>query len=848
MRRSSSRDLFEGSYQGRPVRGSAIWLWLVLAGIAVSLLTLFFGGEYLQRWFAYRHARVVVNGVPSVDWVEPARNIVLNTLPEIPFLGSTGELEKGDLLIHDLRIGSDELHALQQTAEAVTAQGIATGIERPYLPAEYLLDGQWIPVQVKPRGLYSMHYLARRPSLRIKFPRDRYFERKRQINISAPYDKGLTADVTVNWELERHGILTWDSRFVVLRVNGETVGVFQEIEQFGRSMSDRNRRSEGVMFSGSGQVFGQEGSGPAWEKARAAIGLVQECTQKEPADHCTWEFFREYFDVDRWAWAGAMKVLNQSTHGWHHDNLRLFWDPALGSFEPIPWDYNILAVKPEQNPEAELLAPGLATNLNRIPEYRRLRDPRLWILLNERVEPMIEYADALFDRIREPLSHDLRHPDPKLDEERQATYRQRLRTNAAYLKERFQRNDLGMSIWQDADDAAVVLEFENRAKAFVEVTAIRVERAGESQRVDMVPPVIVDGSWRGLPGIARARVQVPKRARIVGVEAENRVTGATLAQADVRIQKGSGLPGEVVSESGDLDPELAIEGVHVADGRVVFGPGIVRLEKSLTLPPHIDVVFSPGLDLRMGAGVSLGIYGDLLSRGTAAAPVRISGGAEEAAWGTVFVQGSRLRPRRVVLSHTVFDGGVGGENHRTLFTAPFAVHGGIVSLQDSKFLNSRAIDGINLKYADVDVRNVLIRGSVDDAFDCDFCEGEISMSRVEQVGGDGFDFSGSELLVEDNVVVRCGDKGFSIGEETRAELRGNRVEDCYTGIAVKDLSQAQILGGELSRVDIGVSLYVKKPTFGPSRVRVEGLKLNEVATDFMKDDASSLEWKGRSGA
>ena len=131
MRRSSSRDLFEGSYQGRPVRGSAIWLWLVLAGIAVFLLTLFFGGEYLQRWFAYRHARVVVNGVPSVDWVEPARNIVLNTLPEIPFLGSTGELEKGDLLIHDLRIGSDELHALQQTAEAVTARGIATGIERP---------------------------------------------------------------------------------------------------------------------------------------------------------------------------------------------------------------------------------------------------------------------------------------------------------------------------------------------------------------------------------------------------------------------------------------------------------------------------------------------------------------------------------------------------------------------------------------------------------------------------------------------------------------------------------------------------------------------------------------------
>jgi hypothetical protein len=104
------------------------------------------------------------------------------------------------------------------------------------------------------------------------------------------------------------------------------------------------------------------------------------------------------------------------------------------------------------------------------------------------------------------------------------------------------------------------------------------------------------------------------------------------------------------------------------------------------------------------------------------------------------------------------------------------------------------------------------------------------------------------VLVEDNAVVRCGDKGFSVGEETHAELRGNRVEDCYTGIAVKDLSQAQIFGGELSRVDIGISLYLKKPTFGPSRVSVEGLDLNEVATDFMKDDASSLDWEGRAGA
>ena len=252
MRRSSRHDLFDRDYPGKTVRGQALRVWLLLAGIVFCLLIVFFGGEYLQRWFAYRDARVGLAGNASVDWLDPARDIVLNTLPEVPFLGSTRGLEESGLQIHDLRIASDELQALTATAEAVTAQVVSTGIERPYHPAEYWLNGQWIPVQVKLRGLYDSHYLARRPSFRIKFPKDRYYEGKRQINVTDPYDKGLTADVTVNWELAQHGVLTWDSDFVVLRLNGEVVGVFQEIEQFGRSMSDRNRRSEGLVFSGFG--------------------------------------------------------------------------------------------------------------------------------------------------------------------------------------------------------------------------------------------------------------------------------------------------------------------------------------------------------------------------------------------------------------------------------------------------------------------------------------------------------------------------------------------------------------------------------------------------------------------
>jgi len=242
-------------------------------------------------------------------------------------------------------------------------------------------------------------------------------------------------------------------------------------------------------------------------------------------------------------------------------------------------------------------------------------------------------------------------------------------------------------------------------------------------------------------------------------------------------------------------------------------------------------------------GVSLILHGDLSSVGTAERPIRVSGAP---GWGGVFAHGSRTRPSHVRMEHTTFDGGMGGENSRVTFTAPFSLHAGTITLRSSHFLNSRAIDGVNFKYAEVDIRGMTIRGAADDAFDCDFCTGRVVGSVILDVGGDGLDFSGSDLLVQDSEVARCGDKGVSIGERSRLKLERIRVSDCYTGIAVKDQSDAEISDAYLARLEVGISLYVKKPTFGPSHARVERVELDAVSTSLLRDESCSLDWVGRS--
>jgi hypothetical protein len=350
--------------------------------------------------------------------------------------------------------------------------------------------------------------------------------------------------------------------------------------------------------------------------------------------------------------------------------------------------------------------------------------------------------------------------------------------------------------------------------------------------------VVVDGLWQTEPGSSQLRLRLEPGERVTALLARNGVTRSAFVPSEARLKAATGRAPEAPTHAAAEALELSSEGVRIAEDRVHFGPGRVALAETIELPASFEVVIEPGTDLHLGSGVALMIHGDLRALGTETQPIRISG---EPSWGGVFVQGTRLRKSRVTLRHTHVIGGVGGENARSFFTSSFAVHDGLVEIVDSSFEQSRADDGMNLKYASVELAGNLVLGSRDDALDCDFCDGELRDNEIRDSGGDGFDFSGSRVIVRDSRVERCADKGMSIGERTVARLLNNEVIDCYTGVAVKDLSEVEIRGLTLSQLQVGIAAYIKKPTFGPSRVRVADLRMSDVETRILRDSSCSVE-------
>jgi hypothetical protein len=374
-----SDDIFQSVSSDKSGRISIAWAVVSTIIIFTAIGAIFVGGEFVQRstYYAAVRSPELQARLPSVrnSFRNNLRDMAHNTFPEVrpPWLRD-GLLESG-LPIYDLRIDPDDLKLLQDTAEVVTAIGHSRDVVREYVDADFLLDGKWVPIKVKLRGYTSQHYRKRIASFRLNFPNEQLFHGKEQVNLSATYDKGLTADITANWELSRYGILTWEDDFVILRVNGELAAMYQETEQFDRSISDRARRAEGFIFAGHGQLYGPEGLG--FSKATEALELLKQCYVDEGATipgHCDWDFFEEYFDIDKMAWAAAMTVVLNSYHAWIDDNLRLFWDPARGKFEPIPWDYLYYAIDPDIHVEGELVNFGYRQSMNSTPEFRRLRD------------------------------------------------------------------------------------------------------------------------------------------------------------------------------------------------------------------------------------------------------------------------------------------------------------------------------------------------------------------------------------------------------------------------------------------------------------------------------------------
>ncbi|RMG58549.1 MAG: right-handed parallel beta-helix repeat-containing protein [Bacteroidetes bacterium] len=254
---------------------------------------------------------------------------------------------------------------------------------------------------------------------------------------------------------------------------------------------------------------------------------------------------------------------------------------------------------------------------------------------------------------------------------------------------------------------------------------------------------------------------------------------------------------------------------EVRDQQVHMRPGQHQVEVDIIIPEGYEVFFPAGTELTFGQGVAFISRSPVFMYGEEGRPIRLLSPGGDAQGFTVLQAGKESVMRYVEV-----------EGFNTLARDGWNLTGAVtfyesdVRIDHCTFTQNQCEDGLNLIRSQFELTASTLSHTFSDAFDADFCTGKISHCRFFRTGNDAMDVSGSEVEVSDCTVEHAGDKGVSVGEESRVKAWNLDIRFAVIGLAAKDRSRLEAAKIRLQDCGTGFAAYQKKPEFGPARIEV----------------------------
>lgn len=271
--------------------------------------------------------------------------------------------------------------------------------------------------------------------------------------------------------------------------------------------------------------------------------------------------------------------------------------------------------------------------------------------------------------------------------------------------------------------------------------------------------------------------------------------------------------------------------------------GNIRIEEDVIIPKGLRWVIEPGSKIKINPGKSIVSYSPADFKGTKSKPIIIENNEDEP-FGVVSIIGQTGSFPAVNVDYLTVRGGSETKINGAYMSGMFNVYRtGLVTVQNSSFYDAKADDGLNIKNADIVVRDNYFEGNSADAFDGDFVTGVIENNLFVDNGNDSLDFSGSNLDIQYNNIVNSGDKCISVGEATVARIKNNILNGCLIGVEVKDKSDAKINNNVvINNRSTAFNAYIKKSFFGKPTLSYQNnviLNNQAVATELAVDALKS---------
>ena len=745
-------------------------------------------------------------------------------------------------------------------------QGQITSDLKNYVPAEIRYEDKRLKVKLRLKGQWTDHVETEKWSFRVKVRNGDTLFGMRRFSLQHPMTRSYGVEPAYLSALAKHDIVTVRYRFVAVTVNGRDLGVYALEEAIAKKMLEHRKRREGVVvryssdlhYSPFGHVAGMADaivdSGIGGFAAAQVTAYGEKRLKKNEALWSQFllarnmlERFRDgelpanaIFDLPRWAYFFAVSELMGAeaiTRDWK--DRRFLYNPLTMLLEPVGVEgakyYPLKTISGAMDDETRdafhsLLFQDQAFFEHYIAALQEVSSP--------------SFVDELLQRIDSNLQEDFRivySEWPRWSFPKQ-TILQNAEKIRAYLNPKkglqayfFKREKtflelevgviqaLPLEILDVAISGSIILRPEERS-----VLRGKAPKGSVNFQILSFP---FPSSQKESLGSLESLVL---RYRILGSDEVK--TSKILAP---RKLDASIIPASLLHrpENHHLFPFLAID---VASKIVTIKPGKWTLEENLILPRGYEIRASQGVQISLAKGATILSRSRLRFIGTRDQPIVIE--AEKHKGGGMLVQEA---PATSVLEYVEFRGLAAPQQLGLALTGAVTFYESAVEIRDCAFRENRSEDGLNIIRSDYLIERSLFSKTPSDALDSDFSRGRVVTSEFKDIGGDGLDFSGSQVVVEDLRLVRIGDKGFSIGEASSISGKSLSIDTSFIGVAVKDQSEGNFVDIELKDTTFGVAVFQKKPEFGPAKVNIVQLKMVNLEREYVVETGSRLVVDGQ---
>lgn len=820
---------------------------LLLAFTATSLGSMYYG--------------VILNKTRrAITWDQMLENVLGTKLAIIPHWVQGQIFGRPDRL--GISMDATDFAKLQMKRDAALKTGILNSGDDDFVPAFLHHGDMTTEVRMRLKGDWTDQLLGDKWSFRVKIKGDATLFGMKQFSLHHPRARGFAYEWLFHRALKREDILGLRYDFVQLSVNGKDLGVYALEEHFEKRLIESQRRREGPIVKMNEELlWADRASTPSLSRSPTGLqseqaGFVDAFGLQSVLDSkgmykrfvlggSLLEAVRsgempahKAFDVQRLATYYALCDLLGSEHAviWH--NLRFYYNPVTALLEPIGFDANAghLIAAPHgaerrwDDPAKDfknvvfsdplfcqeytralerLSAPGYLESL--LADTHKDLNHQLSILYRE--FPWVYFSPSVFQRNRDVIVASL-HPKAALH---------------AYAHGR--------------TPEAMEIELGNIQSMPLEVESISFRDSlvlRPSERIFLAPKVPdLPVNYRVVTFALPA--DFPKNVKLArDLKVQYRIIGASLARTEAVFawprQNNEVLSADLVRKDPNVD-RLPCFAVDEAAKRITIRPGRWEIHESVHIPGGYDVVAGPGTELFLDPNVTILSYSRFLFRGSAEAPVVIR--SDGRGRGVLVAKTGESS-----LEHVHFIGLANPNLNGWEVTSAVTFYEAPAHFTQCVFADNKCEDALNMIRTTYVMENCRFANTQSDAFDADFADGRIVGTSFENCGNDAVDTSGSTTEVVDMQVNGTNDKGISAGENSRMTARHVRLRNTAIGLASKDRSQMHVQDATLDGGGVGVTLYVKKPEFGPSAMDVDGLVMANIQMPYLVEKGADLSVDG----